>query len=426
MKKLVMVFVFILIMTFPCMAANLDTMGIGAKATSLGGSFCAYADGPYAVYYNPAGLTQNQTPVVSGGLFALKPTLMYDDLTVTRDNAVIVGPQSYTEHFDPLYIPHFGAVYPLSRQLVFGIAAYLPYGMELKWSDNTAENPAACSAFHSRNFRTAITPAMGYKINDILSIGAGVSLGRSEMVAERVLYLTGDETKLDLTDDFNYSFNLGVMCHPEESLFIGLTFRSRTKGDFDGDVIFNGVDSGIDVTSHFDTPEQVQGGVRYVTPHNVSLSLDLTWTRWSIHKEQVATFSDLLMGYFSGAYYDRDWDDTVQIRMGVEWHVNNTLDLRAGYFYDPSPVPDNTFDFAWPDADRKTFSVGTGLHFGNWTIDSVVMYISAETGRQLGGESSNLNGAFNDMNSSTIELASIDATGHMWACGVTFSYSFSR
>jgi len=41
-------------------AAAVDTFGIGSKATALGGAFSAYADDPFATYYNPAGLTQIQ------------------------------------------------------------------------------------------------------------------------------------------------------------------------------------------------------------------------------------------------------------------------------------------------------------------------------------------------------------------------------
>jgi len=430
MKKLVVVFVLVLSLASPGIAANVDTMGIGAKATALGGAYSAYADDPYAVYYNPAGLTQISTPVVSGGLFAMKPTLRYDDLTVDQDNTTILGPQSYTERFDPLYVPHLGAAYPISKCLVFGIALYAPYGLDLEWSDNPVENPGAYSAFHTLYARAVITPALGYQINDTLSVGAGISLGRSEMVAEKVLFgselMLGSQTQitLDMMDDLNYSFNVGLMYHPEDCLFLGITYRSKADAVFEGAVELNGIDTGIDVRSHFDHPEQLQGGFRYITPHNVSLSMDLTWTRWSIQGDQVGVFSAPLLGLFPEARYERDWNDTIQLRMGAEWHVSDMLDLRAGYFYDPSPITDGTFDFGWPDADRQTYSLGSGVHLGNWTIDSVIQYFTAESDREIGGESSNLNESFQDLNPATTELASIKADGFMWAAGMTVSYKF--
>ncbi len=426
MKKLVAGIFFVLFPLSLCLAANVDTAGIGSKATAMGGAYSAYADDPYAVYYNPAGLTQIQAPIVSGGLFMMKPTLKYYDLTFERDNTVVLGPTSYSEKFDPLYVPHLGAAYPISDRLVFGVAAYVPFGLDLEWNDDAAENPGAYSAFHTLYMREVVTPSLAYKLSEKLSVGAGVSLGRSEMVAEKVLFGSTTQITLDTIDDFNYSFNLGVQYHPEDFLTLGLTYRGRAKAVFTGDVDLNGMDSGIDVRSQFDHPEQIQGGIRYMTPHNVSLCFDLIWTRWSIEGDQVGTFSTPLMGMFPEARYPRDWDDTVQIRLGAEWGVSDLLDLRAGYFYDPSPVSDSTFDFGWPDADRKTYSVGAGLNLENWKIDTVIQYFTAESKREVGGESFNLNEAFQDFNPATSENLSLEADGYMWTAGLTVSYVFSK
>lgn len=426
MKKLVLGIFCVFFPVSVCLAANVDTAGIGSKATALGGAYSAYADDPYAVYYNPAGLVQIKDPIVSGGVFMLMPKLNYYDLTLRQNGTTVLGPTDYSEDFGPLYIPHFGAAYPISNSLVFGVAAYVPYGLDLKWNDNAVKNPGAYSAFHTLYAREVVTPSMAYKVSDKLSVGAGISLGRSQMVAEKVFFPTTTQIRLDMADDFNYSLNAGVLYHPEDFLFLGLTYRGRAKAIFDGEVDVNGVDSGINVRTQFDHPEQIQGGIRYITPHHVTLDFDLEWTRWSIQKDQVGTFSEPLMGIIPEARYERSWDDTVSVRMGAEWKVNDTLDLRAGYFYDPSPVSDSTFDFGWPDADRKTYSLGAGLHKGNWTVDTVVQYFTAEAKRTLGGESYNLNHSYNDFDPSTDERVSLEADGHMWTTGVTLSYSFSK
>ncbi len=54
-------------------AGNVDTQGIGAKATALGGAFSAYGDDPFAVYYNPATLTQIRSAMISLGAHVVKP-----------------------------------------------------------------------------------------------------------------------------------------------------------------------------------------------------------------------------------------------------------------------------------------------------------------------------------------------------------------
>ncbi len=101
------------------------------------------------------------------------------------------------------------------------------------------------------------------------------------------------------------------------------------------------------------------------------------------------------------------------------------MTLRGGYFYDPSPIPDHTFDMLWPDADKKTYSLGAGFNFfkGKLTVDTVVQYIVAESKREIRGESVNLNnsypGSFGDPGK-----VSLFADGHLWGYGITVSYRF--
>lgn len=45
------------------------------QATALGGAFAAYADDVYAVYYNPAGLTQIKNKQISLGSVNIDPYL---------------------------------------------------------------------------------------------------------------------------------------------------------------------------------------------------------------------------------------------------------------------------------------------------------------------------------------------------------------
>ena len=49
----------------------------------------------------------------------------------------------------------------------------------------------------------------------------------------------------------------------------------------------------------------------------------------------------------------RDWKDTNQVKIGIEYKPTDILTLRCGYFYDPTPIPDDTYDSIWPDADKK-------------------------------------------------------------------------
>lgn len=410
-------------------AGNVDTFGIGAKATALGGAFSAYADDVYAIYYNPAGLTQLKTKQISLGAIFIDPHLQAKNYDVEGDEVAGVTtslPKKNFQDDSPLLVaPHLGFAMPFNEKISFGIAAYAPFGLHIKWNDSF-DQPGSYNAYESWYQRIVATPTIAYKVNDKLSIGFGVSLGRSEAgtylnslglywaptltkadlinngldptVANSIIpinHITAQE-EVELTDDFNYSFNIGIMYKVTDALTLGVTYRSVADADFEGELKLKGLDQvekailaqkGLtkyetDVSlDDVDHPNQIQVGVRYAPHPKVSIEADLVWTQWSIVDYQTLEIKDpqfqALLGYKEHKI-KRNWKDTNQVKIGVEYKATDILTLRCGYFYDPSPIPDDTFDIMWPDADKKTYSLGAGLNLGRWTVDAVVQYTITE------------------------------------------------
>jgi long-chain fatty acid transport protein len=428
MKKLLSLFIAILL-PVTAKAGNVDTFGIGAKATALGGAFSAYADDPFAVYYNPAGLTQLTSPVVSLGGEYLNPSLKVHSFKAKDGNGVRVEPYnvSFKDSSDNLFVPHVGFATPLVNNVYFGIAAYVPYGLHIKWNSDTSVNPAAYNGFESYYVRGVVTPTIAVKLNDKLSVGFGISFGRSDAGTQRRIYaptipsLHNRIIKGELSDDFNISFNVGILYKPYDNLSFGLTYRSRTQTDFEGTVEVVGVDK-VHATTEIDHPEQLQAGVMYRPNKRLTLTADVVWTNWSIIDSYTVRFDRELLGE-KEEVFPRNWKDTRQVRIGIEYKLNEIVTLRGGYFYDPSPIPDSTFDMLWPDADKKTYSFGLGLNFGRLSVDTVLQYIIAEYKREIGGESTELNGSYEGSTGEPGTVA-MSADGHLWGYGVTINYRF--
>lgn len=459
-------------------AGNVDTFGIGSKATAMGGAYSAYADDPFAAYYNPAGLTQIDRPTLVGGAHVVSPTIEMEEFYIhgrENDPKIPSSPEeavSYSDDSPALIAPHLGFAMPITDRISFGIAAYAPWGLELEWPDNTKTNPGAYSAFHSYYNREVVTPTIAYKLNDKFSMGFGVSIGLSKSGAERIYYLLSDQQetefkqkqaylasaiknadpndptlptlkqqyaqvsgalvlddahlKLEMQDDLNYSFNLGIMYKPIETITFGLTYRSETEADFEGDAKVNGIKV-ADVTMNYNHPQQVQAGVRYAPHDRFSVEWDLVWTNWCINEDQVEKLTPVdgpIQLPTDKLVSERNWEDTKQIRFGMEYIATDLITLRCGYFYDPSPIPDDTLDQIWPDADKKTYSLGAGFHVTeSLTIDTVFQYTDIEQGRVLGGESHNFNHAFSGVNKDHT-LAHVKADGYIIGGGVTVTYRF--
>jgi long-chain fatty acid transport protein len=117
--------------------------------------------------------------------------------------------------------------------------------------------------------------------------------------------------------------------------------------------------------------------------------------------------------------YKRNWESTRQIKVGIEYLLNDMFTFRCGYYYDPSPIPDSTFDIVWSDSDKKSYSVGLGVNLGDWTIDGAFQYVVTELDRAVGGESTNLNHSYGE--NATVHA---EAEGKVYGYSMTATYRF--
>ncbi|OQY13014.1 MAG: hypothetical protein B6I31_02120 [Desulfobacteraceae bacterium 4572_19] len=459
MKKTLLVLLALIFTAGSAMAGNVDTYGIGARAQSLGGAYAATADDPYAAYYNPAGLTQIKGLTMSAGVVMADPSLQAKGYRVKYDNTSApgiqdMGPTDIQDKTDILMIPSMGGAMPLTDNIVVGMAVYAPFGLQIEWEENAFDNPGAFDTYYSGIMREVVTPTIAFKLNDMFSFGAGISLGKSKSFQKMQNYglsvgVGGGELGLgpyenpvlinvELEDDFNWSFNLGVMCNVSDDFTLGLTYRGRTSVKQTGTMSFGGPGAALlnlagvapDISmDDVDFPEQVQIGARFKPKGNLSLEADLVWTNWSVVESQTLIIdsppSIMVPGLVNGnaLINARNWVNTVQVKCGAEWQVNDMLALRVGYYFDPSPIPDATFDIPWPDADKNNFSIGFGLNFlEHWTLDTVLQYTYTIRDRNIGGESEVLNHVY--AYPGYHGEAEATASGSIWIGGFTVSCTF--
>lgn len=459
-------------------AGHVDTYGIGSRATSMAGAMTAGTNDAFSVYYNPAAMTKIKKRTFTVGVHLVDPSLEIEKFSADMHSpltpmAPVESSGSVSDSSPLLKVPHLGYVHPIGDRLALGFAVYVPYGLELEWSSNVAKNAGAYNSYHSWYLREVITPSIAYKVTDKLSVGAGISIGKSKAGVERIRYvpdfmmssaawdaaltsvyggtldaatisgmanqqaalyadLQGKTYKTEMEDDLNYSFNIGILYEMNEKLAFGFTFRSKADSDLEGDTdvkpdaeLWPG--QNVDASVNLDAPNQIQLGVEYKPTPKWSVNFDITRTWWGDIEDYTVKFSEPFMGTADEEHYERDWKDTFQYRIGTEYKLNDTVDLRAGYYYDPTVVPNSTFDIQWPDSDKHVFSGGVGLHFGAFTVDFALQYITIGD-ININGDSQNLNETFTREDDTFGEIHSgevtADASGHLLAYGVTLSYEF--
>ncbi len=112
----------------------------------------------------------------------------------------------------------------------------------------------------------------------------------------------------------------------------------------------------------------------------LSVELGTTYTLWSKYDDLTIDFGDSVIfkpgvGLIDQTSSKKNWNDVWRFNIGVEYAAVDWLDLRLGYVFDQTPVPDGTIDYMLPDSDRHVFSSGLGVHWDNWNVDVNYSYI---------------------------------------------------
>ncbi|RLD92949.1 MAG: hypothetical protein DRI93_05895 [Aquificota bacterium] len=506
-------------------AGNVDTYGIGAKATALGGAFTARADDFSAAYYNPAGLAQIERPQVSlGAAFvdaAVSAEVDYKNDYDYRDGKYV------KDDTHLLVYPHGGVVYPFKlfgKKATFAVATYVPYGLWLRWEPDPNVNAAAYNTYESWYYRVVnAAPTLAIQLTDKLYVGFGLTFGSSHSGVKRRIYqsprtlatatgfqllsgIIGNPTlaavsivatngtvtnpttlqtillnnannpaflealikvqasplvanlkdgkmKTSAVDDFNWSWNVGLIYKIRDNLQIGLCYRGLTKTRFWVRThIYDGEGNRVDsVKGHtwVDHPDQLQVGIYWRPFKKLHLEFDVTWTNWQrIDHYKVEWNHPLLYDYFYEGLvkegvdpklarefarnaigdkedFKRHWRNTVQYRVGVEYELFDWLALRAGYYYDPTPIPEETADATWPDTDKRTFALGTGLKLfgGKLIVDTTYQFTMTDGRRIIGwGDSINLDEAYGSEDEHP--EAKMVGRGYVHNITVTLTYVF--
>ncbi|MGC8706715.1 MAG: OmpP1/FadL family transporter [Desulfurella sp.] len=450
-----------LILSVKAFAGNVDTYGIGAKATSLGGAYAAWANDPFALYYNPAGLAQINKPEVTLGFENVKPFLTVNSLSVeplgvyptpNPYSPIGVSPGgtsfgSFTDNSATMTIPNFGIALPVSKKLTLGFGVYVPFGLSISWT-NSPLNPLSYNSYKSWYYREVFAFGAGYKITDNLFIGGAINIGTTQSGVERYAFgvplLTAKESqqthlpltsnaavKTNLADYHNFSWNLGIMYKPVEWLTLGATYRSMTHTHLTGTaqvqytnpLTASIANQQLSASTDVDAPDQFQLGVNIKPSDKLRFEVDWLWTRWSVVGGYTVYFSQPLFGVKSSEYFPRDWKDTNTIKFGIEYKPIEMLALRGGFYYDPTPIPSSTFDAQWPDANKYMFTGGVGLNFKRWKIDTDVFY-STTAGNTNISNSKNLNATYGIPGVLPQQSTDVNAKAHIWGYGLNVTYVF--
>jgi len=345
-----------------------------------------------AAYTNPAGMTGLERDEILSGLQFAIPSIRFDSSVATAG-----GSDSGNAGFVSA-IPGLAYVKVLSEKLRAGISVTAPLGGGVDYGKRFVGRYQATRSVLSG---LGITPAIAYKINDSLSIGAGVTALYSRLDVDVAVRQPGSpdgEVNIDKIDDWGAQGQFGLTWQVTDKAMLGFVYRTESSVDLDGDLSIKGivgppivnVITGVldDIELSFDYPQAFYAGLKYEATENIILMMDVSYEDWS-------EFSDFNIEITGGPIKairkaDIEWDDTWGVGGAMIYHWDDHA-VTAGLSYASSPVDDEDRNFALPMDEQVTigasyvrfpedsnFDYGVGLSY-TWLGDGEIEQVAQGT-----------------------------------------------
>lgn len=265
---------------------------------------------------------------------------------------------------DLAFVPNFYYKRDISGDLKFGLGINSPFGLKTEY------DPTWMGRFQgikSEVKTVNINPAIAYKLNDKLSIGAGVSAMWAQAKLTSAINTAGDPTASLKADDWGFGFNLGAMYQLTNETRLSAAYRSKVRQNFSGasESSFTALNSipsrtlNTNATAEITLPESASLSAFSQMNNKFDLMGDITWTRWSqfqsldIIRENGTTLSST----------PEKWSNVLRFSVGGNYHYSDDIKLRAGLAYDQEAISDQYRTARIPGNDRKWLSFGA-----NWKV----------------------------------------------------------
>lgn len=348
----------------------------GNKALAMGHTGVAVINSSELVFFNPSGLVYLEDKFnVSVGMHGVFSNIAYQDAE-TGAKARTDSPMG-----TPLYLY---ASYKATDWLAFGLGVYTPYGSEVKYDDDWAGSHLVNNIDLKAIF---IQATASVKVNDKLSFGGGPiyvtgSVNFNRNLNRTLTDLDGNRANvtIDASGVTNWGWVASAMFNPTENLHIGATYRSEIILEAeDGDATFENIPKSpltpfknTSIDASLPMPAEMTVGMSYDFYDKWTFAFDFNRTYWSVYESLDIDFADPDIPDSKNA---RNYKNSSIYRFGLQYDATKMFTLRAGYYFDESPVREGYFAPETPRNDSSNFTAGLTVNIGeHLQIDASFLY----------------------------------------------------
>jgi len=368
---------------------------IGVKTSGMSGASIALSDEWSAIQMNPAGLADQIDQInISGTLHFNKTRLIPFSYPFDSTRFDLIYYRSVESESEEQITKNgsMGMVYQIFPKLTVGFCIYNSAENYSSWKNSYNINSNYYPNLESpekswfSDFRiTDYHFAVGYKLSDRFKFGAGFFVeksdlhmifpGQIEFISEMV-----DSEYPGILSDNEYKgngngmgFNSGIIFNVTRGMDVGITYRNKVKilheGRVHGLLYFNNVLSDTAVADMFSfngdvdviNPMQIGLGFAYKPFSNTDVAFDIFWTKWDDAGNLDLKLEDSFPLIDDLVKIPLDFENTIKFSFGTSVDITKRIAVRAGWGYEPSPIPDKSIIPLFSEiCDKFTMSFGGG------------------------------------------------------------------
>ncbi|HEY8614803.1 MAG TPA: outer membrane protein transport protein [Phenylobacterium sp.] len=255
--------------------------------------------------------------------------------------------------------PNLALALPVGDRFALGLSVHTPFRLK---TDFGAGSWARYDTIRSKIEVTEIQIAGAIQATDWLDLGFGVTANHTDAYYDQAspnLNPAAPDGLQALTGDgWNYGFTLGAQAHLER-LTLGLAYRSKVKHELEGDITLSGLQAPLDganftapADTNFTTRSTLTAGARFAVTEATTLNGQVTWSGWDVYDSIDVRFAGMT------ASIPQRFKNTTSVAVGVDHALGETLTVRGGVQYDPTPTRDSLREPGVFDSDRWIFAAG--------------------------------------------------------------------
>ena len=376
MKKLLFVTLFAL-STAITFAGGYRVSLQGQRALAMGHTGVAVVNSAELGFFNPSGLVYLENRLnVSAGVSGV-----FSDVVWQNDE---YGETARTD--SPMGTPFYlYASYKLNDWLALGLSVYTPYGSTVEWEDDWAGSHLVNNIDLQAIY---IQPVASVKLSEYFSIGGGPIYVTGGVNFNRNLNRTLSDidgnranVTVDATGVSAWGWSGSMLFSASDRFRIGFNYRSEIILEAEGgEAVFSNIPNSpltpfenTTFDASLPLPAEVTVGLSYQFHDNWLFAFDINETYWGVYDSLDLDFAN---PNIPDSENPRNYEDSSTYRFGLQYNASDQFTLRAGYYFDESPVKDGYFAPETPRNDAHGFTGGLSVNLGeNFAIDASFLYI---------------------------------------------------